>query len=100
MLLSILGFFLVIIVCLVMGRSHYHPTTVIEYRGSSGWGPGLAWLMSIGVGQFPFAGISACTHIAEEMPRPGRRLPHVMLVLISPFLQCFCLTGSYVTTVI
>lgn len=86
MLLSILGFFLVITVCLVMGRGHYHPITVIEYRGASGWGPAPAWLMSIGVGQFPFAGISACTHIAEEMPRPGRRLPRVMLVLTSPLL--------------
>ncbi|GAB1193238.1 hypothetical protein APSETT444_002441 [Aspergillus pseudonomiae] len=44
----------------------------------SGWGPAPAWLMSIGVGQYCFAATSACTHIAEEMPDPGRKLPQVM----------------------
>ncbi|KAE8147897.1 amino acid transporter [Aspergillus avenaceus] len=78
MYLSILGFFLVIIVCLAMGRNRYQSSNLVEYRGTSGWGPGPAWIMSIGLGEYCFAGISACTHIAEEMPRPGRKLPHAI----------------------
>ncbi|KAB8206400.1 amino acid transporter [Aspergillus parasiticus] len=78
MYLSVVGLFLVIIVCLSMGRDHYRPTNIVEYHGSSGWGPGPAWLMSIGIGQYCFAATSACTHIAEEMPSPGRKLPQVI----------------------
>ncbi|PLB49685.1 amino acid transporter [Aspergillus steynii IBT 23096] len=84
MYLSFIGLFIVMIVCLVMGRGNYHPSNITEYRESSGWGPGPAWLMSIGLGEYGFAGISACTHIAEELPHPGRKLPQVinMTVLI------------------
>lgn len=80
MYLSVVGLLLVILVCLSMGRDHYRPANITEYHGSSGWGPGPAWLMSIGVGQYCFAATSACTHIAEEMPSPGRKLPQVMYV--------------------
>ncbi|KAE8354855.1 amino acid transporter [Aspergillus coremiiformis] len=83
MYLSILGFLLVLIVCLVMGRGHYRPANIIEYHGSSGWGPGPAWLLSAGVGQYCFAATSACTHIAEEMPRPGQKLPHVINITMA-----------------
>ncbi|KAF7588341.1 hypothetical protein BBP40_005869 [Aspergillus hancockii] len=57
---------------------HYRPSNIVTYQGSSGWSPGPAWLMSVGLGQYCFAATSACTHIAEEMPRPGRKLPHVI----------------------
>ncbi|KAI9043603.1 amino acid transporter [Aspergillus affinis] len=76
--LSFIGFFIVTIISLVMGRGHYRASNITEYRGSSGWSPGPAWLLSIGLGEYCFVGISACTHIAEEMPRPGKKLPQVI----------------------
>ena len=78
MYLSIIGFTLVMIICLVMCRGRYHVSNIIRYEGNSGWHPGPAWMMSIGLGEYCFAGISACTHIAEELPSPGRKLPQVM----------------------
>lgn len=78
MFLSVVGFVLVLVVSLVMGRGAYHPSNLVDYRGNSGWGPGSAWLMSIGIGEYAFAAAGACTHIAEEIPRPSRRVPLVM----------------------
>lgn len=76
--LSILGFFLTFIVMLIMGRGTYHPSNLIDYHGSSGWNAGPSWMMSISVGQCAFAAAGACTHIAEEVPRPTRQVPLVM----------------------
>lgn len=80
MFLSILGFALVVIVCLVMGKGHYHPSSLIEYRSTSGWGPGPSWLLAIGNGEYAFAAAGACVHIAEEIPHPSRKVPLVMFV--------------------
>lgn len=79
MLLSFIGIILVCIVCLVMGRGHYQPgSALIKWQGVSGWNVGTSWLLSIGIGMYCFAGTGAVTHIAEELPQPGRRLPQVM----------------------
>lgn len=93
MLLSVFGFFLVLIVLVVMGRGTYHPSNLVEYYGSSGWGAGPAWMMSIGVGQYAFAATGACTHIAEEMPNPTRRVPLVMWVFDSLPITQFSLAN-------
>ncbi|KAL5361180.1 amino acid/polyamine transporter I [Aspergillus floccosus] len=78
MLLSVVGLVLVLVTCLVMSRGSYHASNILRYQGQSGWSPGPGWMMSIGIGEYCFAATSACTHIAEEMPRPGRKLPHVI----------------------
>ncbi|KAI9044533.1 putative choline transport protein [Aspergillus affinis] len=78
MALSIFGFFAVIITCLSMGKGNYHPEMMTQYDGASGWSRVPAWLLSINLGQYAFMGNGAVTHIAEEMPRPGRNLPLVL----------------------
>ncbi|KAF7587486.1 hypothetical protein BBP40_007184 [Aspergillus hancockii] len=76
--LSITGLILVLIALLATGRGNYHPETLTKYDGNSGWGVPPAWLLSITMGQYCYASIGAVTHIAEEMPRPGRRIPLVI----------------------
>lgn len=94
MFLSILGFSLVVIVCLVMGRGNYHPSNLVEYRSTSGWGPGPSWSLGIGNGEYAFAAAGACVHIAEEIPNPSRKVPLVMSVIrpeiisVPPLLTC------------
>ncbi|KAH8130097.1 hypothetical protein ACSS6W_008232 [Trichoderma asperelloides] len=78
MYLSVIGLALVSIVLLVMSRGNYHPENIVSSTASSGWSPGPAWLMAIGTGQYAFFGTGACTHIAEEMPQPSRKLPRVI----------------------
>ena len=76
--LSVFGLVMIIIIALAMGRDHYQPKHLVEYEGTSGWSPGPAWMLSIATGQYCFFGTGACTHIAEEMPQPSRKLPRVM----------------------
>ncbi|KAE8155043.1 amino acid/polyamine transporter I [Aspergillus avenaceus] len=76
--MSITGLILIIIVVLVTGRGNYHPETLTRYEGTSGWDMGPSWLLSIAMGQYCYAAIGAVTHIAEEMPQPGRRIPLVI----------------------
>ncbi|KAJ5678945.1 amino acid transporter [Penicillium macrosclerotiorum] len=80
MFLSILGFALVVIVCLVMGRGSYHPSSLVEFRSTSGWTTGPGWMLAIGNGEYAFAAAGACVHIAEEIPNPSRKIPLVMFV--------------------
>ena len=35
--ISLLGFLMVVIVCLVMGRGTYHPSSLGDYKSTSGW---------------------------------------------------------------
>lgn len=69
---------MVVIIVLVMGRGTYQPSTIVSTNGNSGWGAGPAWILSMSTGQYCFYGAGACTHMAEEMPRPSRKLPHVI----------------------
>lgn len=79
MFCSIIGFVMVTIVCLVMSRGRYQTGSFVTANISiSGWAPAVGWLMSIGTGEYGFAGTGAVTHIAEEIPRPGRRIPQVV----------------------
>ena len=80
MFLSLFGFVLVVIVCLVMGRGVYHPSSLVEYRSTSGWGSGPGWLLGICNGEYAFAAAGACVHISEEIPNPSRKIPLVMYV--------------------
>ncbi|GAB1210780.1 hypothetical protein APSETT445_009578 [Aspergillus pseudonomiae] len=76
--LSITGLILVLIAVLASGRGHYHPEVLTTFQGTSGWDTAPAWLLSITMGQYCYAAIGAVTHIAEEMPQPGRRIPLVI----------------------
>ncbi|KAJ5351886.1 amino acid transporter [Penicillium brevicompactum] len=82
MFLSLLGFVLVVIVCLVMGKGHYEPRNLVEYHSTSGWSAGPGWLLGIGNGEYAFAAAGACVHIAEEIPQPSRKIPLVINLTI------------------
>ncbi|KAE8322355.1 amino acid/polyamine transporter I [Aspergillus sergii] len=76
--LSITGLIIVLIAVLAAGRGRYHPEILTTFQGTSGWDTAPAWLLSITMGQYCYAAIGAVTHIAEEMPQPGRRIPLVI----------------------
>ncbi|KAF5989497.1 choline permease [Fusarium bulbicola] len=58
-------------------------TIILENRGISGWNTGTGWLLSIAAALYCFAGNGAVTHIAEELPSPGRKLPQVLNMSIA-----------------
>lgn len=99
MFLSLLGFVLVVIVCLVMGKGHYTPSNLVEYHSTSGWSAGPGWLLGIGNGEYAFAAAGACVHIAEEIPQPSRKIPLVMSVLRIPSLTGHPANLSFITEI-
>ena len=79
MILSILGMFLTISVCLAMGRGHYAPGSIFtKFQGTSGWNPGTSWLLSIATALYCYSANGAVTHIAEELPDPGKKIPQIL----------------------
>lgn len=80
-IMSLVGMIVVVILVPTMARNKLHPQTIIQYRGTSGWGPAPAWLMGITTGEYLYSGVGAVTHISEEIPQPGRRVPLVLYSL-------------------
>ncbi|KAH6892612.1 amino acid/polyamine transporter I, partial [Thelonectria olida] len=76
---SLVGMVLTIAVCLGMASGDYAPGSIIlENRGISGWNAGTGWLLSIAAALYCYAANGAVTHIAEELPNPGHKLPQVL----------------------
>ncbi|KAH7121531.1 amino acid/polyamine transporter I [Dactylonectria macrodidyma] len=76
---SLIGMILTIAVCLAMAGGDYAPGSImLENHGISGWNAGTGWLLSIAAALYCYAANGAVTHIAEELPNPGRKLPQVL----------------------
>ncbi|KAJ5391469.1 hypothetical protein N7509_006959 [Penicillium cosmopolitanum] len=79
--LSLAGYLIFFIVALVMHKSRMPTSFLVESGlGNSGWSPGTAWLLSISNSMYAFGGIDGVIHISEEMPRPGKRIPQLMIL--------------------
>ncbi|PLN79374.1 putative choline transport protein [Aspergillus taichungensis] len=78
--MSLLGVIIVTILVPTMARNKLHPQMITQHRGTSGWGPAPAWLMGITTGEYLYSGVGAVTHITEEIPQAGRRVPLVFNV--------------------
>lgn len=79
MWMSLSGFFITIIVVVVMGRGHYQPGSFLgTWQGAAGWGQGQSYMLGIANATYCYYTCASSVHVAEEMPQPGRRLPQVM----------------------
>jgi choline transport protein len=78
---SLIGMIVTMATCLGMARDNFAPVTIlVDYKGISGWNQGTGWLLSIAAATYCYAACGAVTHIAEELPDPGRKLPQVLYV--------------------
>ncbi|KAJ5107336.1 hypothetical protein N7456_004011 [Penicillium angulare] len=82
--LSLAGYLILFIIALVMHKSRM-PTSFLTQPGlgNSGWNDGTAWLLSISNAMYAYGGIDGVIHISEEMPRPGKNIPRVILLTMS-----------------
>ncbi|KAK1675877.1 amino acid permease-domain-containing protein [Colletotrichum godetiae] len=80
---SLIGFFIVLCVTTRMHK-HIMPASFITQSGlgSSGWSPGVAWILGITNAMYAFGGTDGAIHISEEISQPGRRVPQVMMLTI------------------
>ena len=109
--LSLSGYLVFFIVCLAMhGQTQPQYFILASDQGSSGWNEGTAWLLAISNSMYAFGGtdggnfspsqlLGPCLqltilviHISEEIPRPGRRVPQVMLMtMVIGIITCLSL---------
>ncbi|KAJ5279721.1 hypothetical protein N7478_005093 [Penicillium angulare] len=105
--LSLAGYLILFIIALVMHKSRM-PTSFLTQPGlgNSGWNDGTAWLLSISNAMYAYGGIDGgmfpfeetllllkdttsnttlreVIHISEEMPRPGKNIPRVIMLTMS-----------------
>ncbi|KAJ0422828.1 choline transporter [Aspergillus carlsbadensis] len=82
--LSLSGYLIFFIVALVMHKSRMPASFLTQSGlGNSGWNDGTAWLLSISNSMYAFGGIDGVIHISEEMPRPGKRIPQVIILTLA-----------------
>ncbi|RDW79090.1 uncharacterized protein DSM5745_05942 [Aspergillus mulundensis] len=76
---SVAGF-LTSLVLVLAKHQHFQPGSYLvdPPSGSSGWPTAFAWILGAGNSMYAYVGTDAATHIAEEMPQPGRRIPQIM----------------------
>ncbi|CAG8145989.1 unnamed protein product [Penicillium salamii] len=79
--LSLTGYLIVFIVALVMHK-HRQPAEFLirSGLGVSGWSDGTGWLLSISNAMYAYGGVAGVVHISEEMPKPRKRIPQVMVL--------------------
>ena len=97
--LTLSGYLIFFIVLLIMHGNVQPQSFILESgQGNSGWNESTAWLLAISNSMYAFGGtdggtfcglwsleqclqlISIVIHISEEMPRPGKRVPQVIIV--------------------
>ena len=93
--LSILSFFIVIIVCLAMSRRK-QPSTYVwsTFIHESGWdNAGIAFLTGLVNPNYAFAGLDGPLHLSEDSFNPARTVPQSMISsIIVGFVTAFAFT--------
>ncbi|PLB46239.1 choline transporter [Aspergillus steynii IBT 23096] len=92
--LSLAGYLIFFIVSLAMHQQTQPGSFVVASgQGNSGWGQGTAWMLAVSNAMYAFGGTDgAVIHICEEIPRPARRVPQVMIMtMIIGLITCLSL---------
>jgi hypothetical protein len=77
--LTATGFLTWFIVILSMRHQSNNASYITQSGlGTSGWGQGTAWILGTINSMYAFTGTDGVIHIAEEMHRPGIKLPQIM----------------------
>ncbi|PYH75503.1 amino acid transporter [Aspergillus uvarum CBS 121591] len=79
--LTLAGYLVYLITALAM-HDHVQGKSfaVASNQANSGWNSGAAWLLAISNAMYAFASADGAIHISEEIPRPGRRVPQIMIM--------------------
>lgn len=75
---TVLGFLITTALLLFFRQQTHSPAVLLDTHGSSGWKPGMGWILGVANAMYPFSSTDAAIHIAEEMIDPARRLPQTL----------------------
>ncbi|PHH59786.1 hypothetical protein CDD81_2590 [Ophiocordyceps australis] len=95
---SMAGFVVMSITVLACAAPNFQSAAFVygEFRNSTGWPDGLAWLIGLLQGAFALTGFDAVAHMIEEIPEPQVEGPRIMLVtivigVVTGFISMSCL---------
>lgn len=81
---SLVGIVVVIITLLACSSGHYQPAKDVfaRWTNTTGWPDGMAFILGLLQSTFGLTGFDAVTHMIEEMPRPSKNAPKVMVIAV------------------
>ncbi|KAF2456314.1 putative amino acid permease [Lineolata rhizophorae] len=81
---SLLGFVVSFVAVLAGSDTKQSGDVVfVEFINNTGWSDGTAFMVAVGTCMYSFLATDATTHIAEEVPNPGRHVPRVMMLTMA-----------------
>ncbi|KAI1620189.1 amino acid/polyamine transporter I [Exophiala viscosa] len=89
--LTLLGFVISFITILATSHPKQSAKTVfVDYTNLTGWADGTAFMLGVGTSMYAFLATDGATHLAEEMPNPGKGVPRAMWLTM--IIGCFTAT--------
>ena len=78
------GGFVVFLITVVAATPSRQPAKVIfvDWINLTGWNDGAAFLIGTGQAMYTFLAVDSASHIAEEVPQPGKKVPQTMCMTI------------------
>ncbi|PYH64672.1 putative GABA permease [Aspergillus vadensis CBS 113365] len=77
------------------------PTVFFAYENHTGWGDGTAFMIGAGTCMYAYITVDSITHIADEVPEPGRNIPRAMMsTVLTGMVTCipYSVTILFCTT--
>ncbi|OQD82288.1 hypothetical protein PENANT_c022G00418 [Penicillium antarcticum] len=99
---SFIGFLASLVTVLATQKHRQTATEIfIHYDNPSGWNDPTAFIIGLGTCMYAYLAIDGATHIAEEVPSPGRNVPKAMgvtmlvgMITVIPWTLAFLFTTT------
>lgn len=80
---SVGGFVVFLITVLATSKTKQSAKTVfVTWDNMTGWDDGAAFLIGTGQAMYTFLAVDSASHIAEEVPQPGKKVPQTMCMTL------------------
>lgn len=80
--ISLVGMVVAFITVLATSDTKQPAKILSESNNSTGWPDGLAFLLATGQAMYGFLGMDGATHMAEELPNPGKNIPRILILIM------------------
>lgn len=80
---SVAGFLVFFITVLATSETKQSGSAVfVDWVNVTGWDDGTAFLLGVGQAMYTFLAVDSASHIAEEVPQPGKNVPRTMWMTV------------------
>ncbi|KAH6691090.1 amino acid permease-domain-containing protein [Leptodontidium sp. MPI-SDFR-AT-0119] len=82
LLISLVGMVVAFVTVLATSDKKQPANVLSAWHNVTGWPDGLAFLLATGQAMYGFLGMYGATHIAEELPNPGKNVPRILVLIM------------------